>query len=281
MPIFDTHGHYNLEPLASDWQKYWAAAQNAGIKQSLIVGASLHSSRRAVEIAQKTSGGLWSAIGLHPSYFLANDENDPQWHPQPDADLVAITELARKTAKEKNSRLRAIGETGLEYFRLTNRADFEQIRQTQIKLFNQQIELANELKLPLTIHNRDAGDGQTFNDILNILRTNPPQNGFILHCFAGTREYLKSGLKLGAYISFAGNITFKNAGELRELIKIVPADRLLIETDAPFLSPEPHRGQFCQPAFIADTLRFITMHFPQFSSEQIYENSCRVFEVRE
>lgn len=280
MKIFDTHCHYNLEPLHSDWPKYWSEAQKAGVKQALVVGASLHSSACALKIASSTPH-LSASIGLHPTYFLENDEQDLNWHLDPEKDIAEIIALAHQSLNSHPSPLRAIGETGLEYFRLQDRPDFEQIRIKQIKLFNQQIDLANELHLPVVIHNRDAGNGQTFSDILEILRNNPPQAGFILHCFAGTPDYLKKGLALGAYISFAGNLTFKNAHELRSLVALVPPERLLVETDSPFLSPEPHRGQFCQPAFIANTLDYILYHFSQFSAEQIYANSCRFFSLEE
>jgi TatD DNase family protein len=230
--IIDTHLHYNLEPLSLDWERYLAEAQSAGVKKAIVVGTDLETSKTAVELVGKTSG-LFATVGIHPHEALA---------------LASIDESIELLSQLISKKVVGIGETGLDYAQHPP----EQEKEAQMKLFTAHIRLAKEKKLPLTIHCRDA-----YEDMLEILgKERPP--AFVLHCMSGELPYFQSALQLGAYISFAGNVTYKNAEKLRELARNTPQNRIFVETDAPFLSPGKYRGKFpCEPAFITETVKTI------------------------
>lgn len=166
-----------------------------------------------------------------PQYGMHPDECNKS-----DVDFSFIKELA------ENKKVVAIGEIGLDYhYDSTN-------KENQKKAFIKQIEIANELNLPIVIHSRDADM-----DMLKILKENKIKNKFVMHCFSSSAEVAKEILKLGGYISFAGTVTFKNARNLLEVAKIVPYDKILVETDSPYLSPEPYRGKRNEPWHVWQT----------------------------
>jgi TatD DNase family protein len=242
MTIIDTHCHYNLEPIYPNWQKYWQKAQKCEVIKSIIAGSSLETSKKALEIATKDKN-LFASIGIHPHY--ANQDNY--------FDL-------EKLALENKDKIIAIGETGLDYFFLDDK------KTEQKKLFIQQIKLANKINKPLIIHVRDKKD-QAYWDVLEILKNNFNfKTNFVLHCISGPLDYIKEAIKLGAYIGFDGNITYKNADNLRSILKITPKDKILLETDAPYLPPEPFRGKVCEPWMIKKTAEYmqaIGVNIPQ------------------
>ncbi len=278
--IFDTHCHYNLEPIYSgkaeffkpelvesiktlNWQDHWQQAKQEGIKASLVAGADLTSSQRAIQIASQESN-LFASVGINPADFTN------QTLEQLLADFKIITDLAN----DKN--VIAIGEVGLGYFRLKELTIDQQYLQHQV--FTAHIKLANKLSKPLIIHARDKTD-RAYTQILELLKDHYQFNKpFVLHCVSGPISYIQEALKLGAYISFAGNITYPNANELREILKITPADKLLIETDAPFLPPQTKRGQVNQPQNISLTAAYLEQEHGV-NLSQVYQNSCNFFEV--
>jgi len=230
--MIDTHVHYNLDPIYPTWKTYWLEARSAGITTSIVVGTDDQSNTRAIELAQHNPH-FFAAVGIHPESAEHKENNTLQ--------CMKVEHLL-----SSSSRIIAIGECGLDYYRLLPSQKNEYHKEHQKNLFIQQIELAQRHNLPLIIHCRDAYD-----DMLTILRKHKPH--FVLHCMSGNMEYLQEALALGGYISFAGNITYPKATIIQELAQHTPLDRILLETDAPYLAPQTHRGKICHPAYIADT----------------------------
>jgi TatD DNase family protein len=274
LPIVDTHCHYNLEPLLRDWTRHWQAAQEAAVVKSIVVGTSQVSNQSALDIAA-TSENLLVALGYHPNEYTRLVETT--------ADLeVRLTQLEQLLPHPK---VVAIGETGLDYFRLDTYSveQILQIKQLQQTAFKAQLTLAQTHQLPLIIHVRDTHlpeertTGNAYWDVLSILEKEwQGSQPFILHCVSGPVRYVQTALELGAYLGIAGNITYKNADHLRSLVKLAPSDRLLLETDAPYLPPHPHRGQPCQPAMIRLTADFVSEELGC-NLDQIYQNTLNCF----
>lgn len=221
MTWFDSHCHLQMLDVPAD--EALARSREAGVDGMVCVGTDLGSSAAAVGIAGREPD-VWAAVGLHP-----HDATDRT------ADWPGIVELS--TA----DRVVAIGETGLDYF-------YEHSpREEQIASFRVHIQLAHERDLALVIHTRDAWD-----DTFRVLEEEslPPRS--IVHCFTGGPAEAERALALGAHLSFSGIVSFKNADDVRAAAAITPVDRMLVETDAPFLAPVPHRGQKNEPAFVAD-----------------------------
>lgn len=233
--IIDTHVHYNLDPFFPTWKTYWDEAQKTGVTKSIVVGTDEASNQHAIEIAQSETY-LFSAVGIHPEYASEHDD--------------FALQITKVESLLTNKKVVAIGECGLDYFRLPQSPKAEEIKNLQKELFTAHVELAKKHNLPLIIHCRDAYD-----DMLALLQTHKPQ--FVLHCMSGTIEYLNTALALGGYISFAGNVTYPKATAIQELAQHTPLNRMFIETDAPYLPPQAHRGETCRPAYIAETAQFM------------------------
>lgn len=214
---------------------------------TIAVGTDADSSRRAVELSQHHPD-IWAAVGFHP--------NDLPKSEQEFSELRSLT---------SDPRVVAIGETGLDYFRSESRDE-------QALWFRRHLDLAKSIHKPVIVHLRDkSGAHQAYNDALAILaeyRGLP----FILHCYSGDRERAQRALDLGGYISFAGILTFKNAGAMRAVAKSVPLGRTLIETDAPYLSPEPNRGKRNEPAFVVRVAEALA-ELHSISVEQVAERT--------
>jgi TatD DNase family protein len=231
MEYFDTHAHLDDEQFASDFDAVVQRARDAGVTAVLAVGTTLATSRRAVELA-RANAMIRAAVGIHPNYAAAAEA----------ADWPAVCELAR--APE----VVAVGETGLDRFR--NDTPFE----IQLDYFQRHLELSVNRRLPVVIHSREAEA-----DVLACLErasSDGPLAG-IMHSFTGSAATAARSLELGMHISFAGQLTFTNRkfDALREVARCVPLDRLLVETDSPYLAPEPHRGERNEPAHVALTAR--------------------------
>lgn len=234
--IFDTHVHYNLEPFLLTWKEYWNEAQRDGVGKSLVVGTDLQTSKEAIGIAEQDEH-LFAAVGIHPDEKFSETEMH---------DLIQKLDTLLGSSKK----IVALGECGLDYFHITKeQPERDKIIALQTSLFEQQVLLAKKHNFPLTIHCRDA-----YNDMLSLLKAHKPDR-FVLHCMSGTSEYLQQMIELGAYISFAGNITYPSAEPLRALVRQTPKDRLLVETDAPFLAPQQWRGKTNRPAYIKSTVQ--------------------------
>lgn len=215
MEFFDSHAHYNDEKFEQDRDSLIKDIYNFGVTAIINAGYSLESSKKALEIAKKYEF-MYTITGISP-----NDIDDFK-----EEYLIKIEELA------KNEKCVAIGEIGLDYHWNT------QNKELQKKVFISQINLANKLNFPIVIHTREA-----IFDTLEILKNNECNKKGVFHCCPLNVDLVREGLKLGYYISFAGPCTFKNSKNANEIIKMVPNDRILIETDSPYLSPEPLRGR--------------------------------------
>lgn len=271
MPIFDTHVHYNLEPLTTNWQHHWQLANTAGVTHSVVVGTDSKTSLKAVEIAL-TDKHLFAAIGLHPSHV-------------DNTFLEHITEL-KSLLTTQASNICAIGEIGLDFYRV-NKQDpsFNNIFKNQVTALELQLELALQNNLPIILHVRDTDLPSSFKpqnaywETLNLLKQLPRNTQFILHCVSGPAEYIETAISLGGYISVAGNVTYPNADHIRKLVSLAPTARILLETDAPYLAPQQFRGQSCQPNMITKTAEFVKNEL-SLDLDQIFENSLQVFNIQ-
>lgn len=218
MGFFDSHSHLNDEKFDEDRDKIIKEIYESGTTNFITAGYSVESSKKAVEISNNYDF-IYATAGISPNDIPQTEEE--LWK-----QLGEIKQIAKN-----NKKILAIGEIGLDYYWNKENKDIQK------KAFVEQIKLANELELPIVIHTREA-----ISDTIQILKENEVKNRGIFHCCPQNRELIKEGLKLGFYISFAGPITFKNSKNADEMISLVPDDRILIETDSPYLAPEPVRG---------------------------------------
>ncbi len=222
--FFDTHAHLDDDRFLDDREAVIKMIKEEGVSLVVNIGASLDSSKDSIALAEKYDF-IYAAVGVHPS------DTDKM----SDADLETIKRMA------SNEKVVAIGEIGLDYY-------YEDPdRETQKIWFKKQLELAKKLDMPYIIHDRDA-----HGDVLEIIREVGYFNG-LMHCYSGSAEMAKELVKLGFYISIAGQVTFKNAPKVREVVASVPVERLLIETDSPYLTPEPFRGKRNDPSKVKFT----------------------------
>lgn len=256
MEFFDSHAHYNDERFEEDRDELIKEIYNEGITRIVNAGYTLESSKKAIEIANNYNL-MYTTAGISP-----NDIDDFQ-----EEDLQEIEELA------KNKKVVAIGEIGLDYHWNTENKDLQK------HVFISQIKIANKLKLPIVIHTREA-----IYDTLDILKNQIKcdKNG-VFHCCPLNADLVREGLKLGFYISFAGPITFKNSKNADEIIKMVPLDRILIETDSPYLSPEPLRGKRNDSRNVKYMAQKIA-DVKRISLEEVamatYNNTKNIFEIK-
>jgi TatD DNase family protein len=220
---FDSHCHLYMEDFNDDREAVVARARAAGVVGMVFIGYSLDSSRRAVELAE-TLDGSYAAVGIHP--HDAKNGSPAAWE--------ELTALARSS-----QRVVAIGETGLDYYR-----DFSP-RQVQGAGFRAQLGLARALDLPVVVHDRDAHE-----DTMRILAEDGEGLSIILHCFSGDRAMAKEAWARGYSTGVSGPVTYPTAEPLRALLREAPRDRILIETDAPYLAPQRFRGGRCEPAHV-------------------------------
>lgn len=224
MNLFDNHAHLDDEKFNEDREKMIEEIHKE-LKGFISAGYSLEGSKKAIELSNKYDF-IYATCGISPNDI-----------PQTEEELWIMLSQIEDFAKN-NNKVVAIGEIGLDYYWEKD----EKRRELQRKAFIKQIELANKLELPIVIHTREA-----VMDTLQILKENKVENKGVFHCCPLNRELVKEGLKLGFYISFAGPVTFKNSKNANEIVTMVPNDRMLIETDSPYLSPEPFRGRRNDP----------------------------------
>jgi TatD DNase family protein len=233
----DAHAHMeivtNTGPNSPEVAQLIADARSVGIDRIVQVGYSAEQSQWCVECAEAFPGSVLAAVALHP--------NEAPVVADLEADLAIIEGLAQ------HPRVRAIGETGLDFFRTE-----EAGRAKQLYSFKRHIQLAKEVSKALVIHDRDAHRA-----VLDTLDEVGAPETTIFHCYSGDAEMAKECIEKGYILSFAGTVTFKNAPDLREAVKLVPHSQLLVETDSPFLAPMPHRGSLNTPAQIPNIVRFI------------------------
>lgn len=229
--LVDSHCHLEYKGLVEDRDGVLERARSAGIGGFLSISTRMREWDQVISTAEREPD-VWASVGIHPHEADAH------------ADLGEAA-LLERTA---HPRVIAIGETGLDYY--YDHSD----RETQQSLFRTHIAVSRETGLPLIVHTRDAEE-----DTARILAEEMGKGTFpaLIHCFTASAGFARTVLDLGLTISLSGIVTFKNARELQAIAAALPEDRLLVETDAPFLAPVPHRGQVCEPAFTADTARFV------------------------
>lgn len=270
--LIDTHAHLNFQAFRDDFNQVLKRAQEDGVGKIINVGADLDSSEKAVEIAQKHDG-LYASVGIHP-HHAGNTESTPACRQGRENSLETLKELAQYP------KVVAIGEIGLDYRPYENGGITDP--QKQKELFLEQLALANELNLPVIFHCREA-----HNDILDLLQQYAISHKLralhgVFHCFSGNEEFLKKVLGLGFYVGFDGNLTFKNAQNLQEVAKIAPLERILLETDSPYLTPEPLRGLRNEPKNVKIVAEFLA-RLKNISFEKIAQvttqNVKRLFKI--
>jgi TatD DNase family protein len=285
--IIDTHCHYNFEPIYSNLEQEWQNSLDHKVIGGICVGTNLKSSILALHLAKKYPT-MFASVGIHPEeceeIFLSEDSTN-QIH-----NLInEFEKLVETTYLDSGNKLVAIGEIGLDYFRLKAKGlKREQIEKLQKELFSTQLNIAFKHQLPVILHIRDQNDRlekNAYYDLLTMVsdlinqyqKDNKEIPNLVLHCASGPQDYIKSFLNLGAYIGFAGNITYQNADELKNILKLTPKDRMLLETDAPFLAPNEKKGQSCHPYYIAETAQYLQDQF-NLDLDIILENTLRVFQ---
>ena len=231
MRLIDSHCHLNYEGLAECQHEVLENARQRGVTGFLNISTRQREWADIVAVAEREAD-VWASVGVHP--------HEADSHP--DLGAKALVEAA------DHPRVIAIGECGLDYY--YDKSD----RHAQRERFEAHIEAARQTGLPLVVHTREAETDTA--EILNAAAREGDVTG-VLHCFTGSAELARKGLDLGFYVSLSGIVTFKNAADLQQTAKWLPADQMLVETDAPFLAPVPHRGQKCEPAFVADTAQFV------------------------
>ncbi|HKP33430.1 MAG TPA: TatD family hydrolase [Sphingomicrobium sp.] len=231
MRLIDSHCHLNYEGLAERQAEVLDSARGRGVAGFLNISTRQREWGDIIAVAEREPD-VWASVGVHPHEADAH----------PDLGAQALADSA------SHPRVIAIGECGLDYY--YDKSD----RQAQRDRFEAHIDAARQTGLPLVVHTRDAEQ-----DTAEILTTAVREGGVsgVLHCFTGSADLARKGLDLGFFVSLSGIVTFKNAADLQEIARWLPADQMLVETDAPFLAPVPHRGQKCEPAFVADTAAFV------------------------
>jgi TatD DNase family protein len=231
MRLADSHCHLNYKGLTEQQPEVLARARESGVVAMLNIATREREWDEVLATAERESD-VWATVGIHP--------HEADEHPHIDT--------AKLLARATHPRVVGIGETGLDYY--YDHSD----RAQQQKSFRSHIAASRETGLPLIVHTRDAEE-----DTANILAEEMGNGAYpgVIHCFTASGDFADKALELGFYISISGIVTFKNARDLQETAARLPLDRLLIETDAPFLAPVPHRGKTGEPAFVADTCRFL------------------------
>ena len=265
MEFFDSHAHYNDEKFSEDREEIIKETLENDVSNFIVAGYNLESSKKALEIANKYKEA-YVIVGVSPNdiEYIKNEKDIEN----------TIIELEKIIQEDRLNKIVAIGEIGLDYY--WNKEN----KELQKKVFIKQIELANKLELPIVIHTREA-----VYDTLDILKnvTTPIRKG-VFHCCPLNVDLIREGLKLGFYISFAGPITFKNCKNANEAIGLVPKEKILIETDSPYLAPEPKRGtrnDSSNVRYIAEKISIVKNKSTEEVAKITYENAKKIFGIKD
>ena len=260
MEFFDSHSHYNDEKFDEDREEIIKDTYESGVTKFVCAGYNIESSLFSLELSKKYDF-IYSICGISPNDIPQSEEE--LWK-----DIAKITKIVKEN---KSKKLVAIGEIGLDYY--WNKKN----KELQKEAFEKQIDLANELELPIVIHSRDDSV-----DIIEMIRNHKVNKAGIFHCCQPNQEMVRQALELGYYISFAGPITFKNSRNAPDVIKMVPLDRILIETDSPYLTPEPNRGKRndCRNVkYVAQKIAELKNVPLEKIAKITYDNAKRIFEI--
>ncbi len=257
MEYFDTHAHYDDSQFENDREEILKKIFKAGVTKCIDVGCDIETSKKAIEIAQ-SHDFIYAICGIHPNE-ISKTKNEIK------KDILQIQNIISEQKK-----VVAIGEIGLDYH-----YEDGPLKELQKYAFIEQIDLANNLDLPICIHTRDAID-----DTISIIRQYEIKKGGILHCCPFNRELVKHGLNKGLHIAFGGTTTFKNAKNASEIVQMVPDNKILIETDCPYLAPEPYRGTRNDSSnlkHIVEKIAQIRGTEPEYIAKITYENANNLF----
>lgn len=285
--LFDSHTHVHFPAYDSDRNEVIKRAQTAGVKM-ITVGTQLSTSKSAIELAEKYSNDVWATVGFHPSHVVVGCSDvsvgaTTSWYHDKNEQASAEPEEFNVTELEKLARhpkVVAIGECGLDYYRLTT--DNQQLTTTknlQKDIFIQQVELAKKVNKPMMIHCRPSkGTDDAYNDLLAAISKSQITNPKIVHFYVGSLVMTKKLMESDFYFTFGGVITFGR--DYDEVIKYIPLDRILLETDAPYVAPVPYRGQRNEPAYVIEVAKKLA-EIKNTTYEEVVktitENNQRVF----
>lgn len=250
----DTHAHLNFDAFRNDYRKVIKRAFTCGIRAIINVGSNLATSKKAIAIANEFTKGVYAAVGLHPIHV--KDEKFDE------AEFLKLV---------KNEKVVALGETGLDYYYDRSTAELQK------EIFQKVLKMSQVVSKPVILHCRDAQE-----DLMSVLMEERPEPRGVMHCFPGDWPYAKIILDIGLYISFTGLVTFTKNYETFKVIKNTPLDRLMIETDCPFMSPEPYRGERNEPAYMVEVARKIAeiKKIPlEKVAEQTTKNAKKLFKI--
>jgi len=254
--MIDSHSHLYDPVFDADRDDVIRRARESGITAVISIGCDLETSRRSVELADRNEM-IYATVGVHP-------------HEVKHLDDATLTQLQKLTAHKK---VVGFGEIGLDYYYLHSP------KETQQREFRRQIGLAKTLGLPIVVHSRDAK-----HDTLAILKEEGAESvGGVMHCFTGDLEMARAAIEMNFYISFSGVLTFANAGALRDVARSLPLERVLVETDCPYLSPVPNRGRRNEPAYVRHTVDALARLYPSQAPEEVMkmtgDNAARLFRI--
>jgi TatD DNase family protein len=272
--FLDSHCHLDrlkLDAWGGDLSAALYAATERGVRRFLCIGIGVDNIQRVVDIAGQFPD-VYASVGIHPSEFGGSEYH----HPNPLAYSNMNKVMDQLRALVAQPKVVAIGETGLDFYHSGH--DTETVKRAQLSSFNEHLSLAKELSLPVVVHTRSARK-----ETLDAIRATDSQSAGVLHCFTEDWEMASKALDMGYYISISGIVTFKNADNVRDVACRVPLDRLLLETDSPWLAPMPHRGRPNEPQYVVDVYHYLATlrnepldHF----AAAVWSNFHRLFPVK-
>ena len=256
MKIFDTHAHYDDAKFDEDRENLLKEIYDFGVKKYVNIGCNIDTSKKSIELAEKHNF-IYASCGIHPSEIKEKY-------------IEQINEIEKLA---QNDKVVAIGEIGLDYHWDKDN------KELQKEVFLKQIEIANKLKLPIIIHTREA-----IQDTIEILKQYKFENSGIIHCCSFNKDLVETGLKAGLYIAFGGTCTFKNSKNANEIIELVPMEKMLIETDSPYLAPEPKRGTRNDSRnleFVINKIAEVKKIDSEDVANKTFENALKIFQIVE
>ena len=253
--LIDSHAHLEMDHFRDDIEMVISRARERGIEKIISIGIDVESSIRSLELSKRFEG-IYTTIGFHPH----------------EADRFEDSIIDRLKELSRDPKIVGVGEIGLDFFKRYSEIS------NQVRVFNKMLDLSKELRLPVILHIRDA-----FEEAISVLKSKGRDRIVgVVHCFSGNYNMAKRFLDMGLYISIPGTITYKGSENLREVVKEMPLDRLLVETDSPFLSPQPMRGKRNEPSFLLYTVEKIAeirkMDLEELS-HRIYQNTISLFNI--
>lgn len=266
--FIDYHTHINFSAFKNDADAVIKRALDSGVFM-ILVGTQINTSRRAVEIASHYKNGVYAAIGLHPIHLEETEIDEEEINFKTRAEIF---DPDKYRVLARNEKVVAIGECGLDYF---HSGLFEK----QQEVFRQHLDLSDELGLPIILHCRGSKDDpeDAYNDLLKILKERKLKNGGVIHCFMSTLDIAQKFIALDFYIGFTGVITFPKTEKYAEVIRSLPADKILAETDCPYLTPVPFRGKRNEPMYVKYVVKKISEIKNIEMEDQLYNNTRRLF----